>query len=96
MADDWFSDRWTVFNECSILLNENGELKEYRPDRVMHCDETDETVVVDFKFGKENKAYFSQVAGYMKLLQEMGYNNVHGFLWYVYSDVIKEVKMSDN
>jgi ATP-dependent exoDNAse (exonuclease V) beta subunit len=88
---DWFSNRWTLFNECSILrLNEQGVVEERRPDRVM----TDghETHVVDFKFGRPKPEYQEQVREYMQLLQQMGHPNVKGWLWYVYSNKIEEVK----
>ena len=88
---EWFSDRWQLFNECSILrLNEKGEVEERRPDRVM----TDgkETHVVDFKFGRPKPEYQEQVREYMQLLQQMGHPNVKGWLWYVYSNKIEEVK----
>ncbi|MCR5513351.1 MAG: UvrD-helicase domain-containing protein [Prevotella sp.] len=88
---DWFSCRWQLFNECSILrLNEQGVVEERRPDRVM----TDgkETHVVDFKFGRPKPEYQEQVCEYMQLLQQMGHPNVKGWLWYVYSSKIEEVK----
>ena len=87
---DWFSNRWQLFNECSILrLNEQEEVEERRPDRVM----TDgkETHVVDFKFGRSKPEYQEQVREYMHLLQQMGHPNVKGWLWYVYSNKIEEV-----
>ena len=85
----WFSSRWTLFNECTILSVENGEVKEHRPDRVM----TDgkEWIVVDFKFGHPDPEYHKQVRGYMDLLASMGHQNIKGYLWYVYSNKIEEV-----
>ena len=88
---DWFSGNWQLFNECSILkLNDAGVVEERRPDRVM----TDgkETHVVDFKFGRPKPEYQEQVREYMQLLQQMGHLNVKGWLWYVYSNKIEEVK----
>ena len=87
---DWFSDRWTLFNECTILSIENGEVIERRPDRVM----TDgkEWVVIDFKFGSPKDEYHDQVREYMQLLADMGHTNIKGYLWFVYSNRIEEVK----
>ncbi|MBQ4388117.1 MAG: UvrD-helicase domain-containing protein [Prevotella sp.] len=87
---DWFSDRWQLFNECTILTYENGLAKERRPDRVM----TDghETHVVDFKFGQPRPEHHEQVSEYMQLLQSMGLPQVRGWLWYVYMNKIEEVK----
>ena len=89
---NWFSPRWRLFNECSILrLDDDGNLVERRPDRVM----TDghETHVVDFKFGRPNTEYMAQVQEYMQLLIEMGMPQVHGWLWYVYTNKIEEVRL---
>ena len=87
---DWFSGRWQLFNECSILrLNEQGVVEERRPDRVMT--DGQETHVVDFKFGRPKPEYQEQVREYMQLLQQMGHPNVKGWLWYVYSNKIEEV-----
>ena len=88
-VSDWFSDRWRVFNECSILQVEDGVTTEHRPDRVMQDDK--ETVVVDFKFGKPKPQYHQQVKEYMELLSSMGHQNVRGYLWYVYPNKIVEV-----
>ena len=86
---NWFSDRWTLFNECTILSVENGEVIERRPDRVM----TDgkEWVVVDFKFGSPKDEYLDQVREYMQLLADMGHTDIKGYLWFVYSNKIQEV-----
>ena len=80
---NWFSPRWTLFNECTILDydKETGGVYEHRPDRVM----TDgkEMIVVDFKFGKPRDEYHEQVQRYMRLLMRMGYKQVSGYIWYV-------------
>ena len=83
----WFSEDWTLYNECTILLP-NGE--ERRPDRVMT--RGDETVVIDFKFGHQREEYHEQVIEYMNLLRQMGHKQVSGYLWFVYSNQIIEVK----
>jgi ATP-dependent exoDNAse (exonuclease V) beta subunit len=85
----WFSPRWTLFNECTILSVEDGDVKEHRPDRVMT--DGNEWIVVDFKFGRPNPEYHQQVRGYMELLTSMGHKNIRGYLWYVYSNKIEEV-----
>ena len=90
MVKDWFSKRWRVLNECAILSVEDGKVREHRPDRVMRTE--DETVVVDFKFGKPKDEHHRQVRQYMDLLTDMGHKNVKGYLWYVYPNRIEEVK----
>lgn len=88
---DWFSGRWTIYNECTILTHDpdTGKPMERRPDRVMTCG--GETVVVDFKFGRPRPQYQAQVKEYMQLLQAMGHGQVRGYLWFVYSNKIEEV-----
>ncbi len=86
---DWFSDRWILFNECTILRRVNSSLVQQRPDRVMK--DAHETIVVDFKFGKPHEEYFDQVREYMHLLSAMGHQNVKGYLWYVYPNKVVEV-----
>ena len=85
----WFSPRWTLFNECTILSVEDGEVHEHRPDRVMT--DGNEWIVVDFKFGHTDPEYHTQVRRYMDLLSSMGHQNIKGYLWYVYSNKIEEV-----
>ena len=98
---DWFSNRWKLFNECSILSVEDGQVRQHRPDRVM----TDghEWVVVDFKFGSPKPEYHDQVRQYMNLIQKMSLTShpspltsIKGYLWYVYSNQIEEVTLSSN
>ena len=91
LVADWFSPHWTLFNECTILSTEDGEVKERRPDRVM----TDgkKWVVVDFKFGSQKPEYLDQVREYMQLIRIMQPEaEVNGYLWFVYSNKIEEVE----
>ena len=85
-AKRWFATDWTVYNECTILTPEG----ERRPDRVITNGE--ETIVIDFKFGKPKPEYEEQVAAYQNLLRAIGLPNVKGYLWYVYSDRVQEVR----
>ena len=89
-VEDWYSGEWTLYNECSIIYNnEQGKMQTRRPDRVMM--KKNEVVVVDFKFGKKKPEYSIQVREYMSLLSEMGYTDVKGYIWYVYSGVLENV-----
>jgi len=78
---NWFSNAWEVKNEISILSPSNST---YRPDRVII--KNDEVVVIDYKFGSESESYKHQVQRYVKLIQQMGYSKVNGFIWYVDSN----------
>ena len=91
-ASNWFSNEWRLFNECAIIYKKNGSTYTRRPDRVMMHPDTNEVIVVDFKFGTPKPEYEEQVQEYMQLLQHMGYNSVSGYLWYVYMNNINEVK----
>ena len=63
-----------------------------------------EWIVVDFKFGSPKPEYHDQVRRYMQLLSDMTVSsensasdippssNIRGYLWYVYSNHIEEVK----
>lgn len=87
---DWFSGDWIVINECNILSPTNlNTIVEHRPDRVMCKD--GETIIVDFKFGKPKDEYHQQVREYIDILYQMGYQNVKGYLWYVYPNKVVEV-----
>ena len=88
---EWFSGKWTLYNECSIIYtDEQGEVCERRPDRVMS--DGNRMIVVDFKFGHPRPEYQEQVREYMTLLKQMGRQQVEGYLWYVYSNQIEPVK----
>lgn len=87
---DWYSGEWTLYNECSIIYNdEQGKMQTRRPDRVMMKGK--DVVVVDFKFGKKKPEYSTQVREYMSLLSEMGYTDIKGYIWYVYSGELENV-----
>ena len=88
---EWFSDKWTLYNECTILYKDaDGRVCERRPDRVMT--DGQRIIVVDFKFGHPHPDYQGQVREYMQLLHDMGHKQVEGYLWYVYSNKIEEVR----
>ena len=90
-ASDWFSGRYELFNECTILYrDEEGTVSRMRPDRVM----TDgkRFIIVDFKFAHERDEHHRQVGEYMKKLHAMGHTNVEGYLWYVYENSIQKVQ----
>lgn len=78
----WFSPEWTVLNECSILSTDSdGNVLVHRPDRVIT--DGSETIVIDYKTGRQSDSHVRQVENYMELLRQMGYPNVKGYLWYM-------------
>lgn len=85
----WYDGTTRILNEVEILLGP-GESK--RPDRVMIDGES--VTVVDYKFGLRTvKRHQAQVGSYLKLIREMGYKKVEGYLWYVELDKIEHVKL---
>lgn len=90
-ARHWFSGRYRLFNEHTILYSRNGRQEACRPDRVMVAG--DEAIIVDFKFGTPRQIYTEQVREYAVLLSQMGYRNIKGYLWYMYNNKIEEVTL---
>ena len=89
-AAEWFSGKYELFNECTIIHpDKDGKAQAMRPDRVMKCD--NRTIVVDFKFARPNKEHERQVQQYMTLIHAMGNHNVEGYVWYVYENKILPV-----
>ncbi|MDH6356687.1 UvrD-helicase domain-containing protein [Parabacteroides sp. PF5-9] len=75
----WFDGSATVLNEVDILFDKTASR---RPDRVVIKE--GRATVIDYKFGEhKEQRHRRQVAHYMKLIGEMGYKEVEGYLWYV-------------
>ncbi len=87
LAKEWFDKKWQVKTEAEILLP-NGIQK--RPDRVLFGEE--KVVVIDYKFGlQEINKHLQQVEEYVKLMKNMNYSKVEGFVWYVALNKISKV-----
>lgn len=85
----WFDGSSSVLNEVDILFG-NGLSK--RPDRVMI--NGSDVVVVDYKFGlQQDRNYHSQLRNYVKLIRQMGYKDVKGYIWYVELSKIEQVNI---
>ena len=86
LINDWFSGKYKVLNERTLLTNE----RLLRPDRIMFFENT--AIVVDYKTGeKKSDNYNRQVMRYAKTLQETGFAKVEGFLWYINLNEIEKV-----
>jgi ATP-dependent helicase/nuclease subunit A len=85
---DWFGGNWKIINETGIIVpNEHM----YRPDRVMIKEK--HAIVVDYKFGKVQSAiYNKQVKNYSKVLKEMGFSKVEGYVWYVNLNLLEKAE----
>lgn len=74
----WFSSESDSWNERDII-QPGGEI--YRPDKVViHHDSAS---IIDFKTGGAADEHSLQVKNYITLLQNMGYKDVKGYLFYV-------------
>jgi len=88
----WWEGDYQLYNECSIIfLDENGELTEKRPDRVVRRGDSIE--VIDYKFGKSARKHYTQVQQYMTLLSGMGFKQIKGWLWYVEANEVIPVTL---
>lgn len=75
---EWYNGDYEVLNETQVLHPSFGFA---RPDRVMLS--KDRVIIVDYKFGKtEDPKYVKQVQFYKRYIQEMGYSNVSGYIFY--------------
>ena len=81
-ARRWFDRHWRIHNECTIVCRAaDGGVMTRRPDRVV-TDDT-ETIVIDYKTGRQDEEHVKQVQLYMQQLQAMNYPNVSGYVWYI-------------
>jgi ATP-dependent exoDNAse (exonuclease V) beta subunit len=80
-VEEWFSDKYKVYSEFSIVVKEDSEITTKRPDRVLLSDNA--TIIIDYKFGEPHFSHEKQVKEYVSLLRKMGYPRVKGYVWYV-------------
>ncbi|MEE1366704.1 MAG: UvrD-helicase domain-containing protein [Muribaculaceae bacterium] len=94
----WFDPAQSVIAERTILCSDKANR---RPDRIVITPDGD-VEVIDYKFGeRHNEAqYVRQVRRYIYLLQSIKsadgqtpkFRSVKGYLWYVNSDTVLEIK----
>ena len=85
---EWFPGTECARNELTVFDSDGSR---NRPDRVVMTPDGG-VIVIDYKFGAERNSYLRQVRRYMDLYREMGYPSVRGYVWYVPSDKLVEVK----
>jgi ATP-dependent exoDNAse (exonuclease V) beta subunit len=88
-AEEWFSDKYRIYNECSILTEENGAVTTKRPDRVLM--NGTQTIIIDYKFGEPQASHHKQMEQYRQLILQMGYHNPEVYLWYVNKNIITKI-----
>ncbi|MFW6289613.1 MAG: UvrD-helicase domain-containing protein, partial [Mariniphaga sp.] len=83
---EWFSGRYKVLNERTLLLPD----KQLRPDRIMISGMN--AVVADYKWGEVKlDKYKSQVRRYAEFLKNSGFKKVEGYIWYINLDEVEKV-----
>jgi hypothetical protein len=83
----FFAKGLTVRTETTLIDREGHAL---RPDRVVLG--TDDTRVLDIKTGRPNDAHHEQVAGYVRLLRDLGLPRVTGHLLYIQDGILIPVE----
>jgi ATP-dependent exoDNAse (exonuclease V) beta subunit len=83
----WFDRTWEVRTEVPIL-QPGG--KENRIDRLLT--KGHEAVLIDFKTGMPSRADHEQVLTYMNILKQMNFTEVNGYVLYVRTGEVVEVK----
>ncbi len=87
--NSYFNNNLKVFNEKEIINQKGYKLI---PDKVIFNENS--VLIVDFKTGKEAESHKKQVKDYIKLYQDMGYENVRGELFYTNKKEVIEVMCS--
>lgn len=84
----WFARDNRIFTEQNIVTHTTHT---QRPDRII-ITPAGEAVIIDYKTGKtRSDKYELQVRHYMRLMGEMGFARVSGYLWYLDQDSIEQV-----
>ncbi len=85
----WFKPGLQVLNELTLMDNQGNQV---RPDRIVITPNRT-AIVIDYKTGSLHPGYRRQVAGYMSLLQQLGYKAVKGYLLFIKDEKILEVRL---
>ena len=87
---DWFSGKWELLREVTFLTAN----REMRPDRVMIDREQSIAIVLDYKFGQHHdQKYPLQVRDYMRIMAELGFQHVEGYLWFAQDKYLQPVTL---
>ena len=84
----WFKPGLQVLNELTLM---DSQGRQHRPDRII-ITPSQSVVVIDYKTGESHPGYRRQVAEYMRLLRQLGYSKVRGFLLFIKDESIVEVR----
>lgn len=95
---EWFGGDWDIVRcESDIIQSPklNSQFQKavgtLRPDRVMI--KGNRAVVVDYKFGNITaKSHIRQMREYMRLIGQMGYSQIEGYVWYLTRSEIVQIE----
>lgn len=86
---EWFTA------ECSEIRNEaaafDADGTHLRPDRVIISSDGRSATVIDFKFGRFESKYETQILSYCSLYRKLGYDISGSYLWFVADDKVIEI-----
>lgn len=83
----WFDTAQSIISEKDMII-ESGVVK--RPDKLFVFD--DHAILLDFKFGEENKKYIADISLYRDNLLKMGeFKQVDAYLWYAQDNKLQKV-----
>ncbi len=83
----WFKSAKTIISERDMIL-EGGEVR--RPDKLFVME--DHAVLLDFKFGAENKKYLEDISLYRDNLDKMGiFKQIDAYIWYAETQKLLKV-----
>ncbi len=86
---DWFSGKWELLREVTFLTDK----AELRPDRVMIDRASSTAIVLDYKFGQREKKHVQQVRDYMRIMVELNFRHVEGYIWYTQEAQLEQVRL---
>lgn len=83
----WFDTAKSIISEKDLIID-SGIVK--RPDKLFIFD--DRAVLLDFKFGEQNKKYINDIRSYRDNLIKMGeFKQVEAYLWYAQDRKLQKV-----
>jgi hypothetical protein len=83
----WFDTAQSIISEKDMII-ESGVVK--RPDKLFVFN--DHAILLDFKFGEENKKYIADISLYRDNLLKMGeFKQVDAYLWYAQDSKLQKV-----
>ncbi len=84
----WFTEDLRILNEQTVA-DKDGQL--HRPDRIIIAPDGRVTII-DYKTGNDHASYRKQVASYMRLMRQIGFPEVEGFLLFIKDEKVVKVK----